>query len=222
MLRTMKLLKSPFHEVIVADLPEYQFGENKFYELDVASFQKLAKKKPIVFLFGRFFRDYTNFEKYKHIIRGYFAPISTVQSCVDKMMAAARKNSDIVVGVHIRRGDYAEFMNGKYFYSPEQYAEKLTILKSSLMDKRVTFIICSNEKIDPSVFGNMNFIMGAGRPVEDMYLLAECDFIMGPPSTFSSWASFYGNKRLYQIKDINQPISFESFVYLSPTILYNF
>jgi hypothetical protein len=222
LLRTAKILKSPLHEVIVADLPDYTFGQNKFYELGADSFQLVARRKPFVFLFGRFFRDYENFEKYKHLIRRYFTPTLKIQNIVDKSIVAARQNSDIVVGVHIRRGDYAQFKEGKYFFSQEQYAEKMAQLKTVIPEKRITFVLCSNESIDSTVFHNTTCVVGPGGPIEDMYLLAQCDYVMGPPSTFSAWASFYGNKPLYHIQDIHQSVAIENFVHLPPIILYNF
>jgi len=33
----------------------------------------------------------------------------------------------------------------------------------------------------------------------DLYALAKCDYILGPLSSYSQWASFYGNKPLYQL-----------------------
>jgi hypothetical protein len=134
----------------------------------------------------------------------------------------SRENSDFLIGVHIRRGDYAQFMTGKYFYDQSQYAEKMLELQNEVPDKKITYVICSNEPIDTHLFENINFIVGKGNAVEDMYALAYCDFIMGPPSTFSSWASFYGNKPLLQMNDINEPISLQSFIHLPPSTLYNF
>jgi hypothetical protein len=33
----------------------------------------------------------------------------------------------------------------------------------------------------------------------DLYALAKYDYILGPLSSYSQWASFYGNKPLYQL-----------------------
>ena len=35
--------------------------------------------------------------------------------------------------------------------------------------------------------------------VGDLYALARCDYIMGPPSTYTQWASFYGNAPLFHL-----------------------
>ena len=39
--------------------------------------------------------------------------------------------------------------------------------------------------------------MSSGVAVEDLYALAGCDLLIGPPSTFTQWASFYGKVPLY-------------------------
>lgn len=221
-LRRLKIVKSPLHHVVVADLPEYKLGEFNYYELNSVTLQSMVKKKPIVFLFGRFFRDFSNFEKYQDIIREYFTPSYAIQEKIDGILKPIRENSDIIVGVHIRRGDYAEFMNGKYFYTQEQYADKMLALKKALATTKVTFVLCSNEPIENELFRGVDFIVCNGHPVEDLYTLAECDMIMGPPSTFSSWAAFYGNKPLCQISDINQILLPNNFVYLPKESFYNF
>lgn len=222
LLRKTRMLRSPLHRIIVADLPEYKLGENKFYPLGSTDFQNLVSKVPIVFLFGRFFRDYSNFDKYQDVIRDYFTPTNVILQHVNQLVAGARENSDLLVGVHIRRGDYSEFMHGKYFYSHDQYLSKMLALKNQVHEKKIVYIVCSNEPIAADLFASINVRVGSGDPVEDMYLLAQCDFIMGPPSTFSSWASFWGKKPLYQMKDIDQPISFQNFLHLPPESLYNF
>jgi hypothetical protein len=42
-------------------------------------------------------------------------------------------------------------------------------------------------------------LAGPGHFIEDLYALASCDYIIGPPSTFSQWASFYGNVPRYMV-----------------------
>ena len=44
----------------------------------------------------------------------------------------------------------------------------------------------------------------------DLYALSLCDRLMGPPSTFSRWASFVNHVPLYFIFDKNQKIQSDS------------
>jgi hypothetical protein len=47
--------------------------------------------------------------------------------------------------------------------------------------------------------------------VGDLYALARCDYIMGPPSTYTQWASFYGNQPLYHLRSGDDRVEREKF-----------
>ena len=47
--------------------------------------------------------------------------------------------------------------------------------------------------------------------IEDLYALSLCDYILGPPSTFSMWASFYGKKPLRIVSYKDEAISLHEF-----------
>lgn len=222
LLRNLRFFESSIHLIVVADLPEYQFSEDRHFDLNTQSFRDRIKKKPVTFLFGRFFRDYHNLEKYQNVIRDFFKPLPEIQASVNQFIDQARRNTDLLVGVHIRRGDYEQFANGKYFYSQKEYATKMKELQANVIGKKIAFLLCSDEEIKSGPFEGLIFCRGPGHLVKDMYAFSQCDLIFGPPSTFTLWASFYGQKPLYQMKDLNDPINLKSFVILPPQILYNF
>ena len=62
--------------------------------------------------------------------------------------------------------------------------------------KNFKFFIGSNIPQNPSLFYNFNCGFGSGHLVEDIYALAECDYVVGPPSSYTMWASFYGDQPL--------------------------
>lgn len=206
----------------MADLPEYQFNTGRYLNMDTSSFQQAVKKKPLIFLFGRFFRDYSNFSKHQDVIRNYFKPTIKIQQNVERFLHDAKKGADLLVGVHIRRGDYKQFANGKYFFTPANYAEKMKELVANETSKKIRFVICSNEAIDTSAFTQQDFQMGPGHLVEDMYIFAGCNFILGPPSTYTRWASFYGNVPLYQLDDLGKVMRLSAFVMLEDNQLFDF
>ena len=41
-------------------------------------------------------------------------------------------------------------------------------------------------------------------------MFSECDYIVGPPSTYTGWASFMGKNKLYAISDLSDPIEFKN------------
>lgn len=221
-LRKINSQGNTLYSIVIADLPEYQFKGNTYFDMNDKGFQQVTKTKPIVFMYGRFFRDYENLEKFQDSIRNYFKPLSNIQKNVDAQYRLAKQDADLVVGVHIRKGDYVDFAEGKYFYSDQDYRTKMLELQVSMPGQRIKFLICSNADIAPNHFTELSILKGSGHLVEDMCVLSLCNFIMGPPSTFTLWASFYGKKPLYQIRDLKETASLDKFVYLPPSVLYNF
>ena len=223
LLRMVRFYNGPLHGMVIADLPEYQFTGDKFYNLKEKSFLRKAAKKKLLFLFGRFFRDYEGLNRHQEAVKLFFTPIQPIRENVSLFFQKAKVDVDLVIiGVHVRRGDYKVFAEGKYFYSLTEYFDKMKELQLSLSDRKVKFIICSNEEIDLSLFDGLDVIKGPGHIVEDMYVLAMCDYIMGPPSTYTLWASFYGGKPLCRLKLIDKKLTLKDFEILPPETLYNF
>jgi hypothetical protein len=61
---------------------------------------------------------------------------------------------------------------------------------------KVGFLLCSNGELDLSEFNGLSVFRPTNHFIEDMYSLAACDYIVGPPSTYSAWASFVGDTPL--------------------------
>ncbi|MCS6783545.1 MAG: hypothetical protein NZ482_10320, partial [Gloeomargarita sp. SKYG98] len=58
---------------------------------------------------------------------------------------------------------------------------------------------CSDENLIPQGhhFSGLPVHWGTGHIIEDLYGLAECDYLIATPSTYSGWASFYGQVPIY-------------------------
>jgi hypothetical protein len=75
------------------------------------------------------------------------------------------------------------------------------------LGKTCAFFICSNEVIDRNNFEKLLVLSEERHFMVDLYSLAACDVIIGPPSTFSQWAAFYGEKILRMILDKDDRIT---------------
>lgn len=128
------------------------------------------------------------------IIRRIFKPSKRITLKIKKRFREEKSNHEIIIGVHIRRGDYATHENGRYYYSIFEYKDIMKILREKFKSKEVKFFIASNEIINPDDFSELNIFYFGESAIVDLYSLAECDYIIGPPSTFSMWASLYGGK----------------------------
>jgi hypothetical protein len=133
-------------------------------------------------------------------IRTVFAPKENILHYAEALLEHARGMGDIVIGVHLRWEDYR---GTPYFFPLNVFLNRMKEISSFFKPTKVSFVICSPEKLKQEDFPDTCVFSSDGSPVQDMYSLAGCDYILGPPSTFSGWASFYGSKPLFTMrKDI--------------------
>jgi hypothetical protein len=77
---------------------------------------------------------------------------------------------------------------------------------------RTRFLLCSDIRLDPTEFRDFDILTGTGHPVEDNYALATCDYLIGPPSTYTAWASFYGGAPKCFLRSTDMRITPDCFV----------
>ena len=190
--------RSPWHTFL-------RWRGNDPYDLNDPAFVAQARNKT-VFAFGWAFRDVTHLVAYGDIVRAFFTPDTAVLDTVRRLTDPCRGGGDVLVGVHLRRGDYRRFKQGRYFYAPGVYADKMsqTARLFAAAGQRVRFLVCSNEPVDAADFPGLELIRSPGGMVEDLYALARCTCLIGPPSTFSLWASFYGQTPLCWMRTADQ------------------
>jgi len=174
---------------------------------------------------GWYVRYYDLFLKYKKEILQLFAFLPSVEAAV-KQKLADEPTGALRLGVHIRRGDYKTFNGGRFYYTDEQYVSVIKQFLTLHPDVPVAIYICSNDpRLDKDYYrqqllapipsgeagGRLSF--PDGNPGEDLCLLSQCDYLIGPPSTFTLAAAMYQDRPLYWIKDISQPLTEKSFGY---------
>lgn len=189
-----------------------ELEEDEAVMLDSESFLKFVRDHQVMICRGWLFRTEVNFIKHEDKIRAHFRIAAQHEKNVEGLIRQITARCDILVGVHIRRGDYATFQGGKYFYSVEKYADLMRATEKLFPNKKVVFLICSDERLDQQQFEGLDVEFGSGHLVEDMYSLARCNYLIGPPSTFSMWASFYGKSPLYTITDAARIPSLQDFL----------
>jgi len=143
-----------------------------------------------------------------------FRPKEEIMQKATEMISTLRKDADIVVGVHIRRGDYATWNDGRFFYSLEEYHQFMLRVQQCFSDRRVAFFISSNEDFDTCQFEGCICKRWGKEPsgaVLDLYTLSLCDRIIGPFSSYSRWASFIGEVPICFLEEKNQEFADASF-----------
>ena len=175
-----------------------------------ADFARIARRK-IVFICGYLFRMPDTLAESAPVLRDYFRPQEETMQAVSRSIQAAREGCDILCGVHIRHGDYREYVGGLHFYTTAEYAEIMVRAKALFPGRKVAFLVCSNEPQEAAPFHGLHVSFGPGDLVEDMYALAACDYIIGPPSTFTVWSSFYGSVPLCCLMSADAAFTLEDF-----------
>lgn len=160
---------------------------------------------------GWLYRSPILVEKYSDEIRQHFQIRQKHRRIVDKVAGELRRDSDLVVGIHMRQGDYEFWQDGKFFYSSSQYAALMHRIVEQFPAQKIKFLLCTNGKFNEADFKGLEVTTGPGHLVEDMYLLAETDFMVGPPSTYTQWASFVGKKPLFVMDSAD--------IQIDPTVL---
>ena len=184
------------------------------FPLDSPEFLGMVHSGQTIFVRGWGFRDPENLRKHSDAIRDFFRPHEINKRNIDELISSARRDADILIGVHIRHGIIHFDNTRKYFYSTKRYAEMMSELVALFPGQRVSFLICSDWPQDPAMFSGLKVTFGSGDLIEDMYAFSRCDYLIGAPSTFTMWASFYGKVPLNLIRSPDQRQSLADFVIL--------
>ena len=150
----------------------------------------------------------------KKEVQKLYRPKKEITDKGDSLIKELHQKADIVIGVHIRRGDYATWNNGRFLYSLEEYHCFMLRLQEYYHNKKVAFFISSNEDFSLDLFNGcvcQRFGKEPSGAILDLYTLSICDCIIGPFSTYSRWASFIGEVPLCFLENKDQQFTQDSF-----------
>ena len=179
--------------------PSVQLGEGGRLKLEDDKNRDVLVASRFAFLSGLFVSAPGALERNFGALKAYFDVRPEHRAKAESLIALMRSSCDRIIGVHIRHGDYRTYNKGLMFYSVAEHAVIMRALAQQVPDRRVGFIVCSDEPQDVSVFAGLSVQISDGAAANDIHLLSCCDYIIGPYSSFSQWASFVGQKPLYVI-----------------------
>lgn len=195
-------------------IPVVSFNEDG---ADYSENERIMLESRNVVAEGWYARYYDLFLKYFREIKDLFTLDLRIKSQAQMEMTAGEIPGSVRLGLHVRRGDYSRWKDGKYFFSDEQY---ISLIKKfhDFIGKNVTVFLCTNDPklnvekyqqaFDPS---EVRIVRERGNEAEDLAVLSECDMLIGPPSTYSLVAAMYRDLPLYWVEDAEMPINSESF-----------
>ena len=194
--------------------------------------RKMLRHKHIV-VSGWNVRFYNLFLKYRKEIcelftldEQYTAPVKDKMASPSVMSSEAE--TSLALGVHIRRGDYAEWQNGQYYFDDAVYAAHINRFAELHPDQTIHVFLSTNDnQVSAEAYQQacpkVVIHHFKGSAPEDLFMLSECDYLIGPPSTFSLVAAMYRDIPLYRmdVADEQQmtPESFRLFDYWFRRIL---
>ncbi len=170
---------------------------------DYSSEEQLMLKEKMIMVGGWYARWYDLFLKYKPEIIKLFAFDEVV---IQKVKQRLGENEGIRLGVHIRRGDYATFQDGRFLYNDIQYVNLIRQFQAyNFPEARITVYICTNDShLNKDYYRQhlegFQILFPEGNPAEDLCLLSRCSYLIGPPSTFTLVAAMYHDIPLYWIE----------------------
>jgi hypothetical protein len=167
------------------------------FRVDPESVSAHLGKQHALQLTGFYFDSTDCFLKHAEVVKKYFAPAAAFEAQVNQFWEQLHRTSETTVGVHIRHGDYLKHAGGLLWYSEREYAELMHQIVSIFPNQKITFLIASNAELDFSSFEGLSVVKAPGHELLDLYCLARCDYLIGPDSTYTEWASFYGNVPRY-------------------------
>lgn len=111
------------------------------------------------------------------------------------------KEDALIVGVHVRRGDYRDYRGGKYYFPISMYERLAKSLSLNSSESRFVFLVCSDEHIPDNAFSGMKWLRGPGTTLGDLHALSLCDMVVGPVSTFNRLSAFLGDIPRFEIQE---------------------
>jgi hypothetical protein len=199
------------HRVRLLDIGESHDAQGGLFDLGDPEFLKLLHPGACVAVRGWSFSDHPNLARFRPDILNFHAPAEGIAAAARSAVNRAREVSGMVIGVHIRQEDYQFWKGGIHYYDVEDYARWMRACSEIWSDHSPAFLVCSGNEIDPRPFQGLKIFRGPGFPMGDLHALSLCDRIMGPPSTFSQWASYSGNVALCILETRVATVSPEKF-----------
>ncbi|SNU05392.1 hypothetical protein SAMN06298211_11413 [Prevotellaceae bacterium MN60] len=194
-------------------LPTISFKEA---ECDVQALEQEMLRHRHFVVSGWHARFYDLFLKYRSEICDLFTIDGEYTEPVKRKMQAW---DGIRLGVHIRRGDYASWKGGIYCYDDKKFGDYIRQF-ADLFPNQVIDVCLSTNDPDVSIGMYLKMLndprirlhLMNGNAVEDLYMLSECDYIIGPPSTYSLVAAMYRDVPLCRMDCVKDDVlSLENF-----------
>lgn len=175
---------------------------------------KMFLSKKTLFIKGWMFRNNELTKKYQKQLSNEYTllPKFYENNPLYNIIKKIDRSSFNLIGVHIRRGDYKIWQNGMYYFEDDVYQKYITNLDKVLLKqtgKDSIFILFSNENI--AFKESEKVIISKNTWYIDQFIMSKCDYLIGPLSTFTLWASYVGDAKYFHMQNSTGNIQLNDF-----------
>ncbi len=170
---------------------------------------KAFENHDVVYVAGWRFRLAELTEKYWDEISANYAlnPIYYEDRTLVSRVNDMKSNGYVVVGVHIRRGDYQTWKGGIYCYDDAVYKNQMdSVSKQLIALGKVNHVFVLFSNVEVGFQKAENILVSNEKWFVDHHLMSLCNYLIGPPSTFTLWASYVGRVKLFHLYTSNEQI----------------
>lgn len=166
--------------------------------------QFISSSHKVLIFENYLYRDWDLLDKHREAIVNKILSINRDRFCTNQIFTKKLKEKyKVIVGVFIRMGDYKNWNDGRFYFDLDFYKEKISEIKNSkVFGESVAFLIISDEIKSLHDFEDDSVYLASGntKPGDNFYenfcQLADCDYLVSPPSTFSFTAKVLGNNKM--------------------------
>jgi hypothetical protein len=179
-------------------------ADGEAVDLDAPPLLARARTARMLVLAGWDLRAPQALARHRETVLHALAPDPRTQDAARTVSDRARHDGTLI-GLHVRRGDYSDYEGGRFHFPLERYRE---IAQRALTahGPGAALLVCSDQPLDPAVLDGLPATPGPGDVLGDLCALRTCDTLIGPPSTFSMWASFSAGVPLQTLDGPDAPI----------------
>lgn len=181
---------------------------DEYFDMDNIDNVKKITGKKIITLEGWLTRCNESLLKHSSEVKKLLHPIGEHKGVVDDLHSKLRKKYDVIVGFHIRKD--LEVYEKPRMLTFKEYQILMKNTFTFFNNKKVAFIICSDRelKVERAYFDEYPCYYSTGHFIEDNYSLSKCDYIVvGISSTYSLWASFFGDVPILSVPKCPTPLA---------------
>ena len=136
-------------------------------------------------------------------LNGYFQSLKYFEDVKDEFVSMLnfpkvdigylRGDASLLVGMHIRRGDYLKYPNIHYVCDTNYFNHFFNLFK----DKTIKVFTDSKHDVMNEFLNYQYDLIYSDSDIQELNYISYCDIIVGSNSTFSWWASLIGRKPCY-------------------------